>query len=157
MRIEADENLVAGTHVVQGYLEPAHDGTTKVRDASGTVWHRTGDAGRIAPDGSLWLLGRIDARVGGLWPFVVEAHARTWSGVRRVALACVAGKPVLAIEGDPAHLPRWRAEFARLCDGEVRRLKRIPVDRRHGAKIDQAKLMLALNAAKRDDRLRELR
>jgi acyl-CoA synthetase (AMP-forming)/AMP-acid ligase II len=132
VRIVEDEIQVAGEHVVQGYLDPAHDAAIKVREG-GTVWHRTGDGGRFDEQGRLWLRGRIGARVAGLWPFEIEAPARFWPGVRRAALT---RGPVLVIEGDARFLPEWQAASAI----PVKHLPRIPVDRRHGSKIDQAAL-----------------
>lgn len=144
VRIADNEILVAGDHVVSGYLDPARDASTKVRDADGTIWHRTGDAGRFDGGGRLWLLGRVEGRVGGLLPFPVEAAARGWPGVRRAALACVTGRAVLAVEGDAAHLSDWRARFAALGGAEVRHLRRLPLDRRHGSKVDLPRLVAML-------------
>lgn len=140
VRIVEDEVLVAGDHVVQGYLDPAQDASTKVCDESGTIWHRTGDAGRFDERGRLWLLGRRDGRAGGLWPSPVEAIARLWPGVRRAALVDSHGEPVLAIEGDPAKLDLWRLRFAELGGKEVRLIDRMPFDRRHGSKVDLPRL-----------------
>lgn len=144
VRIEADEIQVAGDHVVETYVDPADNAATKVRDAQGTVWHRTGDGGRFDDQGRLWLLGRVQGRVGGLWPFAIETAARGWPGVRRAALAARGGKPCLAIEGDAAHLPQWRSAAAALGVAEVAALKAIPLDRRHRSKIDYARLAAAL-------------
>ncbi|KQN90120.1 hypothetical protein ASE95_15605 [Sphingomonas sp. Leaf231] len=144
VRIEDNEILVAGDHVVSGYLDPTRNASTKRRDADGTIWHRTGDAGRFDADGTLRLLGRQDDRVGALWPFVVEAAARRWPGVRRAALVAIAGRPVLAIEGDRRHMSDWQARFAA---GEVRAVARIPTDRRHGAKTDTAALRRQLTGS----------
>lgn len=140
VRVVADEIQVAGDHVVRGYLDPADDAATKVRDADGTVWHRTGDAGRFDERGRLWLRGRLDGRVAGLWPFEIEAPARLWPGVRRAALANKSGVAVLAIEGDRAHLAAWRSAALALGIDDIRLVDAIPVDRRHGSKVDRAAL-----------------
>lgn len=145
VRIIEDEILVAGDHVVQGYLDPAQDSSTKVRDEAGTIWHRTGDAGRFDAQGRLWLLGRWDGRCGGLWPFPVETAARRWPGVHRAALVGLDRGPVLAIEGDRANLDIWRDRFAELGGREVRRVDRMPLDRRHGSKIDLPRLRALLS------------
>lgn len=139
VRVINDEIWVAGGHVVGGYLNPVRDASTKVRDAAGTIWHRTGDAGRFDADGRLWLRGRLDGRVAGLWPFEVEAPARMWPGVRRAALAEIDGEAILAIEGDEGA----RASWPRTPPPGVARIipvKSIPVDRRHGSKIDHQAL-----------------
>lgn len=140
-----NEILVAGGHVVGGYLDPARDASTKVRDADGTIWHRTGDAGRFDAEGSLWLRGRLDGRVGDLWPFEVEAPARMWRGVRRAALAKVGGQAVLAIEGDDQYRDDWIAAASDLNVSKIVTVNRIPVDRRHGSKIDQQALLRLLS------------
>jgi len=140
VRIRDDEILVAGDHVVQAYLDPAHDITTKLRDADGIVWHRTGDGGRFDGEGRLWLRGRIGGRVAGHWPFEIEAPARFWPGVRRAALGQAGGTAVLAIEGDARHLAAWRRAGRALGVDRVIAVPAIPVDRRHGSKIDQARL-----------------
>lgn len=140
VRIVADEIQVAGDHVVQGYLDPARDAETKLRDGDGALWHRTGDAGYFDAAGRLWLLGRLGGKVGGLWPFAAEVAARGWPGVRRAALASRQGAPVLAVEGDSAHLPDWQARAAAIGITHVAVLPALPMDRRHGSKIDMKRL-----------------
>jgi O-succinylbenzoic acid--CoA ligase len=62
------------------------------KDADG--WFRTGDAGRLSPEGELEVFGRRDdcIRPGGesVWPVAVEAVPRTHPGV---AEAVVLGEP----------------------------------------------------------------
>ncbi len=147
VRIVDHEILVAGGHVVRGYLDPARDASTKVRDGEGTIWHRTGDAGRFDDDGRLWLRGRLDGRMGGMWPFEVEAPARLWPGVRRVALAVLEDAPVLAIEGEDRCREDWGAAARSLGINRVVRVKRIPLDRRHGSKVDHRALQGLLSRA----------
>ena len=144
VRIVDEEIQVAGEHVVSGYLDPARDASTKVRDGEDTVWHRTGDAGRFDAEGRVWLLGRVEGRVGSLRPFPVETAARGWPGVRRAALARVNGRAVLAVEGDAACLPDWRARFTALGGADVRHVRRLPLDRRHGSKVDLPRLLALL-------------
>ena len=144
VRILHDEILVAGGHVVSGYLDPHHDSSTKICDADATIWHRTGDAGRFDATGRLWLRGRLEGRIGDLWPFEIEAPARLWSGVRRAALAEVEGQAVLAIEGDAAMYERWSAAAQALGVARVASVPSIPMDRRHGSKIDRHALRRAL-------------
>jgi acyl-coenzyme A synthetase/AMP-(fatty) acid ligase len=135
MKIINDEIVVTGDHVNRGYLDPADDLTTKfVHD--GKIWHRTGDAGRLDEQGRLWLLGRLDGRAGKLFPFSIEAAARFWPGVRRVALVSIDGKPLLAVEGDAAALPQWQRQADRFGDLHVVAVTTIPLDRRHRSKVD---------------------
>ncbi|MEM6326161.1 MAG: AMP-binding protein [Bacteroidota bacterium] len=132
---EPGEIVVAGDHVLAGYLDGEGDAETKVR-VGARVWHRTGDAGRLDPDGRLWLLGRCSAAVretsGTLYPLQVEAAAREVAGVRLGAL--VPGRRLVAFEGtaeagDVADALAW-------AEVEAVRVDRIPLDRRHNAKVD---------------------
>ena len=147
IRIQDGEILVAGDHVNEGYLDPTRDAETKIKE-DGVTWHRTGDAGRLDDAGRLWLLGRRGADVDGVYPFEIEAAARLWPGVKRVALAKEGGRAVLAIEGDAGQIADWTeraAEQFKITD--VRHLATIPLDRRHGSKVDYPALTRALRRA----------
>lgn len=138
----AGEIVVSGDHVLPGYLDGHGDEETKFR-VGGRVWHRTGDRGRLDGEGRLWLLGRCSAAVhdrrGTLEPFAVEVAARAVDGVRRAALVPLGGGRVLAFEGgaDPDALRR-SLSWADL--DAVHRVRRMPLDRRHNAKIDEPAL-----------------
>ncbi|MDX2288373.1 MAG: AMP-binding protein [Hyphomicrobiaceae bacterium] len=140
VRMADDEILVTGAHVNKGYLDPSHDAHTKViRD--GEIWHRTGDAGRFDDQGRLWLLGRRDGMVGEMFPFMAEAAARSWPGVRRAALIERAGRPALVIE--PTGRPQeaaWRTAAAGIGELAILTVPAIPLDRRHRSKVDMAAL-----------------
>lgn len=139
LRIAGDEIQVAGAHVNPGYLDPTHDTDNKLPEG-GLIWHRTGDAGRLDADGRLWLLGRLGSQVliGGAahFPFQIEVAARQWPGVTQAALIADQGQPVLALAGDAAQLPTWQGAAAQLGIRRVRHLHGLPMDRRHGSKID---------------------
>lgn len=91
LRIEDGEIWVSGDHVVAGYLDPARDVETK-RHIDGVTWHRTGDAGRLEPDGRLWLLGRHGAQVktalGTQWACARPSSRSRW----RARRPCYAGR-----------------------------------------------------------------
>ncbi|MEM9100372.1 MAG: hypothetical protein AAGC79_17835 [Pseudomonadota bacterium] len=152
LRIVDDEIQVAGDHVNQGYLDPSQEDDTKIH-MDGRVWHRTGDAGRLGVDGRLWLLGRHSERMqtpdGMVFPFALEAVARSWPGVSRAAVCALPRGSVLAIEGDRAQLARWTKEAAHYGSAEICHLPSIPVDRRHGSKIDYDRLRALLIKSKR--------
>jgi olefin beta-lactone synthetase len=135
VKIREDEIVVTGDHVNKGYLDPSDDRTTKLT-INGHIWHRTGDAGRIDAAGRLWLLGRADGVVAGLFPFCVEAAAQYWPGVARCALIGLERRPTLAIEGDARQLGAWRSQAAGIGDIAVVPVAAIPLDRRHGSKVD---------------------
>jgi acyl-CoA synthetase (AMP-forming)/AMP-acid ligase II len=143
LRIDDAEILVTGAHVNKGYLDSRHNaGNKSVID--GAVWHRTGDAGRLDGEGRLWLLGRHEARINGLYPFPVEVSAMSWPGVRRAALVALNRRAVLAVEGDRSHEVAWRSHGAALGDIEVVAIDAIPLDRRHLSKVDYAALLRTL-------------
>jgi olefin beta-lactone synthetase len=145
LQILDHEIVVTGDHVNKGYLDRADDQSTKLA-IEGTIWHRTGDAGTIDEKGRLWLLGRLDGRAGGLFPFGVEAAARFWPGVTQVALVEIDGAAVLAIEGDAASRAQWQREADRLGALRVVPVASMPLDRRHHSKIDYGALRKLLGA-----------
>ena len=146
LKILENEIVVTGDHVNKGYLDRADDRTTKLA-IDDTIWHRTGDAGQVDETGRLWLLGRLDGRAAGLFPFAVEAAARFWPNVRQAALVAIDDKAVLAIAGDPGSRDLWQREADRIGALRVVAVKSIPLDRRHQSKIDYTSLRKLLGGA----------
>lgn len=145
------EIVVSGEHVLTGYLDGRGDAETKIR-AGNRVWHRTGDAGYLDGQGRLWLLGRCAARVsdghGDVYPFAVECAASAVGAVRRSAFVLHGGRRVLVVElqGDAGAARRElgsRLAWARLA--EIAVVPRIPVDRRHNAKVEYPALRRMLD------------
>lgn len=145
------EIVVAGAHVLVGYLGGRGDDETKFR-VDGRVWHRTGDAGYVDDTGRLWLLGRCQALVqdasGTVYPFAVECGATHCDGVARAALVRHHDARVLLVEPAasptagqaPLDLAQIARELAWARLDEIRQYPRIPVDRRHNAKVDYTAL-----------------
>lgn len=147
------EIVVSGGHVLPGYVQGRGDEETKFR-VDGEIWHRTGDMGYLDGSGRLWLLGRCAARItdrrGTLYPFTVECAVSSYPAVRRAAAATLYGRRILVLELDD-HLPVPNLEAIRqtiawagldaihVCD-------RLPVDKRHNAKIDYPALRRLLEA-----------
>lgn len=141
LRFVDDEILVAGPHVNRGYLDPARNAETKLVEGD-TVWHRTGDAGRLDEAGRLWLLGRHGAARDGLFGFAVETAARLWPGVTGAAFTIDGeGRPVLFLSGNAACLADWRDRARALGDQEIIHVGNIPMDRRHRSKPDTRRLL----------------
>jgi len=141
LKLSDSEILVSGPHVNRGYLDPARNIETKLIDGN-TVWHRTGDAGRLDTNGRLWLLGRHGAATHDLFGFSVETAARLWPGVTGAAFA-IDGKgcPVLFLSGNATRLVDWQAKAKALGTLDLVHANRIPMDRRHRSKPDTRRLL----------------
>ncbi len=145
------EIVVTGEHVLDGYLDGYGDEETKIK-VGDRVWHRTGDAGYLDVSGRLWLLGRCGAKAsdsgGVLYPFAVECAASGVGGVGRTAFVMHRGRRLLVAEIDKdaaavrTELMR-RLAWAHIAD--VVAVPRIPVDRRHNAKVEYPALMRMLD------------
>jgi acyl-CoA synthetase (AMP-forming)/AMP-acid ligase II len=145
------EIVVSGGHVLSGYLHGRGDEETKFR-VDGVPWHRTGDAGRLDDQGRLWLLGRCSARIkdehGVLYPFAVEAAAYADPRIKRAAVVGKTGRRMLVLEPYEKHAPPDLAGLARRLNwahvADYRFRDRIPVDKRHNAKVDYPALQQLL-------------
>jgi acyl-CoA synthetase (AMP-forming)/AMP-acid ligase II len=146
---EVGEIVVSGQHVVRGYLHGRGDEETKF-DVDGVRWHRTGDLGKLDGTERLWLLGRCAAAMddgrGTLYPFAVECAAQQHPGVRRAALASVAGRRILAYEAGKSGPVETeiRATLSWANLDAVVTVAKIPLDARHNSKIDYAALAKSL-------------
>ena len=133
------EVLVAGPHVNPGYLDdPEAEAQTKVRDGD-TIWHRTGDAGFLDEAKDLWLVGRVNDDVAGLWPLMAEGAAERLPFVRRAGLVAIDGKPVIAVQlSDPP--ADWSDQVQAATGAQAVAVDEVPVDPRHNAKVDRDRL-----------------
>jgi acyl-CoA synthetase (AMP-forming)/AMP-acid ligase II len=148
---QVGEIVVAGAHVLAGYLDGLGDDETKIK-VDARVWHRTGDAGYLDAAGRLWLVGRCAAKAsdgrGVLYPFAVECAASQIEGVGRTAFVMHRHRRVLAAEisggSETARVTLLeRLAWARL--DEVVMVPRVPVDSRHNAKVDYPALLRLLD------------
>jgi olefin beta-lactone synthetase len=145
------EIVVAGPHVLGEYFDSVEETRRhKIRDGA-TVWHRTGDGGRLDEEGRLWLLGRLSARVARdghvWWSTPAELGALSVPGVRHAAYlglpdVRMGERAVLCVECDDLEAIRdpILAALAPTPVDEVRRLRRIPRDPRHASKTDMEAL-----------------
>jgi acyl-CoA synthetase (AMP-forming)/AMP-acid ligase II len=146
---QAGEIVVAGDHVLGGYLDGIGDDETKIH-VDGGVWHRTGDAGWIDTAGRLWLLGRCAAKLPSFaappaipaealrYPFAIEcAFRENFPEIRTTAIEW-SGKRLLVvgeqIDGEETEAIRNMASG--LGMEKLVCLDALPLDRRHNAKID---------------------
>jgi len=144
LRLAPDGEIqVSGGHVLSGYLDGRGDAETKMVEG-GRVWHRTGDAGRLDTRGRLWLMGRCTAQLGdGSHPFAVECAASFFPWVERSGCVEVDKKRVLAVQVRHGTKPDFSALQSELAWAKLERVlvfSRLPVDKRHNAKVDYAQL-----------------
>jgi acyl-CoA synthetase (AMP-forming)/AMP-acid ligase II len=143
---QVGEIVVSGDHVLHGYLHGRGDEENKF-DVGEIRWHRTGDAGYFDERGRLWLLGRCSARIvddhGTLYPFALECAAHSRAILQRVAAVSHQGRRLLVAEpkeGYPVDVDGLLAGLAWANLAGVRVIDKMPVDRRHNAKIDYSVL-----------------
>lgn len=141
------EIVVSGPHVVQHYVnnQPA-ERETKIRVGE-TIWHRTGDAGRLDAHGRLFLYGRCSqvTQIGlrTFYPFLLEYEARQFTGVTQAAFLHVNSKPVLAFTMTDAHREKAFVAWAQTrwgTDLVAWPCPAIPLDARHKTKVDYSAL-----------------
>jgi acyl-coenzyme A synthetase/AMP-(fatty) acid ligase len=151
------EIVVSGAHVLTS-VGPGEDAALTKIVVDGTIWHRTGDAGAWDERGRLWLLGRCAARIemvrkdgsqGQLYPFAVESAAHTFPAIKYAALVAHDGRRILALELYTPQDERWfttlKGRLAWAEIDEIRILDKMPVDKRHNAKIDYPALRRLLD------------
>jgi acyl-CoA synthetase (AMP-forming)/AMP-acid ligase II len=149
---EPGELCVAGPHVLKTYFRnDAAMRENKIRVA-GDVWHRTGDAGRLA-GGRLFLLGRSSRAfrdADGVWcfPMLIEARLRAIPGIAAgMVLRLPDGRLVAAVEPDgtkPESSLSAAIAAADVPHDFVKILPTLPRDPRHRSKIDYGALVLQL-------------
>ena len=145
----AGEIVVAGDHVLGGYLDGIGENETKIR-VGGRVWHRTGDAGWMDDKGRVWLLGRCSEKLPAFpaaeglpadaarYPFAIECALRELFPDIRMAAIEWKNERTLVVgrrrEDAPSALIAGAA--GKLGMASVRYFPDLPLDRRHNAKID---------------------
>ena len=155
------EVVARGPHISEGYdRQPRADAENKIAAGDGRTWHRLGDTGYLDAGGRLWVCGRRSHRVvvdehTTVFPLCCEPVANAVTGVARSALVALEGadgktSAVLCIEPVDAACDRpalGREVLARLGQVEAGRavsrvafVDRLPVDRRHNAKLDRPRI-----------------
>jgi acyl-CoA synthetase (AMP-forming)/AMP-acid ligase II len=147
------EIVVSGPHVAPSYLRGQGEAESKFH-AGETVWHRTGDSGWLDDRNRLWLTGRCAARVGeppgAIYPFMVEAALADHPRLARAAFLSHRGKRLLVLElkrkAGTVDMEALMEALPWAGIDQVVNLPRIPLDRRHNAKIDYPALLAELAA-----------
>lgn len=152
---EVGEIIVAGEHVCQGYWnnEEAFY-RAKIRDHENTVWHRTGDLGRIDSESNLWLVGRVHNAISrkGKYYFPVRAEVimKKLSFIKKCAYLGIEDKELgektiaaYMTSDDALGSPtEWEEEIKRILAkndvvvDKVVRVDDIPMDPRHHSKVE---------------------
>lgn len=152
---EIGEIVVKGSHVLQHYIDnPEAERMNKIRIGD-SIWHRTGDAGFLSADGTLFLCGRCNTliRINGkiIAPFMWEAWLCSLPGIRMGTVIEDAGQLMIVLEVDADMDKETLAPVihARLPQATIRYISKMPRDQRHFTKIDYGKLKSMIGATVR--------
>lgn len=153
---EVGELIVTADHVCRDYYRnPQAVAENKIRDAEGAVWHRMGDTGYFDTEGRFWLVGRVHSTIHRngqqVHPQLVEQAAAAGDArIRRVAAVglpdeALGQRVVVVVESAAGESikdeVRARLKSADQPVDEVLVTSRpLPVDPRHNAKIDYARI-----------------
>lgn len=154
---QAGEIVVTGDHVLKGYLDGVGDEETKIH-VDQQIWHRTGDAGWIDPQGRVWMLGRCAAKLPNfpapeglpknalLYPFAIECSLReSFPNIRMAALAWQEKRTlVIGAKASQETLAAICSASSKLGIEQWFCLDALPLDKRHNAKIDYPALVAML-------------
>ncbi len=164
---EIGEIVVSGPVVSRRYLAPPDANTTMKITEDGTLWHRTGDVGRLDEHGRVWFCGRradiVATAAGPLYPVPCESILDVHEDVLRTAIVPAPGADAAAVVCVELQPGVAAGDFGRIA-GELRELAAahevtrgltefvrhpgFPVDVRHNAKIDRAALASRLASSR---------
>lgn len=157
---EIGEAIVRSPHIADHYYNlPEENAANKIADGD-TKWHRLGDCGFLDEKGRLWVVGRRSHRVvvgEETWfPLLCEPVFNAHRAVHRSALIAVTDQrgvtaPAICVELNPgndskhAHIETELRELASKYEAthgiwKFIFVKKLPVDKRHNAKIDRPAL-----------------
>lgn len=154
---EVGEIIVSGPHVMKDYLgDPELFDKNKIRDGA-RIWHRTGDAGVVEPDGSIYIYGRVGKRFlsrgGDKYPVPYEQRLMEIDGVTLSSVLEKDNMIYAVVEAEKSLLnnedilPRIRDELTGLEPDHIVLMKKIPRDPRHNSKVDYEELLEKLKSA----------
>lgn len=157
---KAGELIVSGAHVCENYYNNLEAfKATKIKEATGKIWHRTGDVGILDERGRLWLVGRVHNTIVReneyLFPVHSEILLKRLDFVRQAAFLGIEdvklGEKAFAVfslkEGfKPENIEKYVAAIRNILGenkipvDEVKIVKEIPMDPRHHSKVEYSKL-----------------
>ena len=161
------EIVVSGLHVCKSYFnDPGAVAKTKIIEANGKVWHRTGDLGNLDSQGNLWLVGRVHNAIARkdemLFPVKVEMLLKRHPDVKQAAFVGLPDpdlgeKAYALVELKDMAADRSEA-ILRELEGQLRdakipcdflgKIENIPMDPRHHSKVEYGLLRDRLLAKK---------
>jgi len=144
---EVGEIIVAGPHVLTSYFNSDEAfKLNKIKDDE-TIWHRTGDGGRII-DSTLFLLGRCNQFIRDvnkiISPFIIENQLSSITGVSIGTLLKANDKKWIVVEAEVgSNKNNIMEEITKLKLGqdEIHFVEQIPRDPRHFSKIEYSKIL----------------
>jgi len=143
------EIAVTGEHVLKGYLHGQGDEETKFTK-QGKIWHRTGDLGYLDQQQRLWLMGRVSAvfkiNQQPIYPFGIECAVMHHPQITRCAVISYLDKPLLCVELSSGKIEDLAEILTPYPFLHPIQLDRIPMDKRHNAKVDYPELRKRLSS-----------
>ena len=130
------EIIVAGKNVLEGYVNGIGDAENKIK-VGDVVYHRTGDVGEIDEKGRLWLKGRIKNPYFG-----IEASLHCQLNIGKTAILKENNKLILVLESSEGISEEKIREAINFINiDKIVYISSIPVDKRHGSKVDYKELL----------------
>ncbi len=141
------EILVSGDHVLQHYIHnPEAEAEVKIWIGK-TVWHRTGDCGRLDMNGSLYFMGRCKDvfwwHGKQYFPDLINYYLSRQLQDVAVAVLFYNNRPLVLFENAvpvPPEVLTQLLAFCQLSEAAIAVVPEIPRDPRHHTKIDYAAL-----------------
>ena len=152
---EVGELAVAGLHVCKSYYNNTDAvAKTKIIEADGKVWHRTGDLARIDEEKNVWLVGRVHNAIsrGGqlLFPVKVEILLKKHPDVKQSAYVGIpddklgekAYALVMLVDNPKENKEEILSKLAEILKNEnvsydmLDIIDNIPMDPRHHSKVE---------------------
>ena len=129
------EIIVSGKNVLPGYVNGIGDAENKIK-VGDKVYHRTGDVGEIDEEGRLWLRGRIKNPY-----FNIEASLHCQLDIGKTAILKNNDELILVLESSEGiNEERIREAINFIKIDKIVYISSIPVDKRHGSKVDYKEL-----------------
>lgn len=144
---ETGEIAVSGGHILRQYIRNREAEALNKIKVGDTIWHRTGDAGRMDEDGGLYFLGRCEEIIYGrdsvIFPVVVEHALSQLPGISGAAVLQTESGITVVLETPVDRQDtavRAVLEDYGITGGAIVRVAKLPRDPRHLTKLDHAAL-----------------